>query len=130
MKERGFTGELPEIDGHIFFTGRDYVGPCFEVISDNIGNIPQPTELDFKRTWENVYKQLPSHFQNHITATDWAAMRTDCVHPNKGAKKRNKVNTAAVYTLRKLLHGMIIGPLDKNNGECSVACPVSTHNIT
>ena len=33
------------------------------------------------------------------------------------------MNTAAVYTLRKLMSGLVCGPMDKNNGELWMACP-------
>ena len=34
-----------------------------------------------------------------------------------------KVNTAAVFTLRKLMNGLVCGPMDKNNGELWMVCP-------
>ena len=33
------------------------------------------------------------------------------------------MNTAAVFTLRKLLKGLVCGPTDKNNGELWAVCP-------
>ena len=34
------------------------------------------------------------------------------------------MNTAAVYTLRKIMKGLVCGPMDKNNGELCMVCPV------
>ena len=39
------------------------------------------------------------------------------------AAQRGRVNTAAVYTLRKALSGLVCGPLDKNPGELWMCCP-------
>ena len=113
----------PEVDGHIFFIGREYDGPCKEVINDNMGNVPHPTRWDMRRTWSNVYRSLPDVFRGKIDKDAWESHLDKCKHSEE-PPYRGPMTSGAAYTLRKILNGLVIGPLDKNNGECSALCPV------
>ena len=66
-------------------------------------------------------------FKDVITLSEWNAVRQEAMRwmfPQTEKAYTPTITTVQVYSLRKLLNGMIIGPLDKNNGECSVVCPV------
>ena len=124
LKERGCNIKLPEIDGHIFLTAREYQGPCKEVIHANLGNVPHPTPLDMKRAWMDVKTQIPAVFRDEVTDAAWLLTMRDCQHVTEKFYKGGHLTTVKAYTLRKILQGMVVGPLDKNLGECSIVCPV------
>ena len=112
------------IDGHVFFTGREYVGPHKEVLNrPNVGN-PTPTKLDMMRSWEKVLKEVTRHCGCDLPESEWRTMMEGCMtQPRQHLCTRTNPSTRAVYQMRKGLSGMVIGELDKNNGECWVCCP-------
>ena len=116
LKEKGFNGSLPKVNGHIFLIGREYNGPCKEVLCNHACDIPKPTGWDVKRVWNQVREQLPEVFKANMDPKQWESMLTECrIEAEKPIYSR--VNTAAVFTLRKLMNGLVCGPMDKNNGE-------------
>ena len=112
---------LPQTEGHIFMIGRDYDGPFKEVLQTHACDIPKPTGWDVKRTWQSVKTQLPVAFKEATSDAQWMMGLNACHKPTQAPP--SKVNTAAMYTLRKELKGLVRGPLDKNGGELCFACP-------
>ena len=122
LKEKGFNGTLPKVNGHIFLIGREYNGPCKEVLCSHACDIPKPTGWDVKRVWNQVREHLPDVFKANVNPKQWENVLTECrVEGEKPMYSR--VNTAAVFTLRKLMKGLVCGPMDKNNGELWMVCP-------
>ena len=110
LKEKGFNGTLPKVNGHIFLIGREYNGPCKEVLCNHACDIPKPTGWDVKRGWNQVREQLPEVFKANMDPKQWESMLTECrIEEEKPTYSR--VNTAAVFTLRKLMNGLVITPL-------------------
>ena len=101
--------------------GRDYDGPFKEVLQTHACDIPKPTGWDVKRTWQSVKTQLPVAFKEATSDAQWMMGLNACHKPTQAPP--SKVNTAAMYTLRKELKGLVCGPLDKNGGELCFACP-------
>ena len=118
----GWGGQLPKTAGHIFLLGRDYKGPCCQVMSTHACNIPKPTGWDVKRVWDAVRDQLPDVFRAEMSMTEWTTWLDRCRMPAETAPYA-RVTTAAVYKLRKMMSGLVCGPTDKNNGELWMACP-------
>ena len=52
---------------------------------------------------------------------------SECFIPEQKVRSEEVPCTRDVYMLRKLLGGLVIGPIDKNNGESSLCCPVLYH---
>ena len=72
--------------------------------------------------WSQVRIQLPEVFKANMDPKQWESMLTECrIEGEKPIYSR--VNTAAVFTLRKLMNGLVCGPMDKNNGELWMVCP-------
>ena len=121
LKEAGWTGALPTLNGHIFFIGREYTGPHREVLNQCNANVPHPSRFDLLRTWERMRDNLP---QGLCGKERWKTLLKECT-PNR---ERNHYGdcptTRDVYKLRKCLDGMVIAPIDKNTGEFSICCPV------
>ena len=65
--------------------------------------------------------QLPVAFKEATSDAQWMMGLNACHKPTQAPP--SKVNTAAMYTLRKELKGLVCGPLDKNGGELWFACP-------
>ena len=111
---------LPCTNGHILFTGREYNGPFADVLHTGSQNIPHHGKYDLKYLWSTIHRQLP----HLITSADWNNKFKSCI--NYGTKI---INTNAVpyirevFQLKKLLNGLVIGPLDKNLGESWACCP-------
>ena len=128
LRAKGYMDKLPEINGHIFMIGRDYSGPYNAVLQTNNTDIPHPTHSDAQRAWEYAYTTLPSAFQDLVSKDAWTQTRDQVVarmytYPRTEKTYTPTLKTVQVYTLRKLMDGLIIGPIDKNNGECSLVCP-------
>ena len=49
----------PTVNGHIFFTGREFEGPHKKCLHINNGNIPTSAFWDIKRTIGNAKKEIP-----------------------------------------------------------------------
>ena len=119
LRAKGLNKQLPEINGHIFGIGRDYQGPNSEALQTAANNIPQQTQWDLHRAWDKVYSQLPTWIQP--TKNKWANLLKDVTIPP--VRKPRFLTTKSIYTLRKDLKGLIIGPLDKNTNELWYCCP-------
>ena len=119
LRELGSGWCPPTVNGHIFFTGREYAGPwkrCLNVCSTNI---PAPTRWDITRTWAKVVRQLPiPELQQREIDTLAAAHWQPTIAPT-GHWPTSK----DVCSLRKALDGLVMGPLDKNPGELWCCCP-------
>ena len=108
--------------------GRDYTGPHRAVLQTNNTDIPHPTKSDAQRAWDYAYTTLPVAFQDVVSKETWLQVRDQAetrmhTYPRMEKTYVPMIKTVQVYTLRKLLDGLIIGPIDKNNGECSLVCP-------
>ena len=123
LAAKGWISKLPSVENHIFVIGREYSGPCSEVLRTTATNVPKPTAWDVKRTWSNIREQLPAVFRGATDETQWLMCLEACRVPVQ-QPVRGRVNTAALYTLRKVMQGLVCGPLDKNGGELSLVCPV------
>jgi hypothetical protein len=121
LKKLGYDGELPHTEGHIFFTGREYIGPCRKALNVAACNVPTQTRWDLTRAWERIRTQLPGEL---CGKKRWVSMLEECVRPCWRAQDTSGCpSTRDVYSLRKALAGLVIGPLDKNNGELWLCCP-------
>jgi hypothetical protein len=87
----------------------------------NVGatNIPRQTTWDLHRVWERMHAQLPD---GAVDAATWKRTLHRCVHGKKPFQC-DFPTTKDAYKLRKLLDGLVIGPIDKNNGELWMCCP-------
>ena len=121
LAQKGFTGDLPMIDGHIFGIGRDYEGPNAEALNVGANNIPQQTKWDLHRAWDKTYQQLPEWMRPSKSA--WTSLLNTVTRPVQ-FKQQPFTKTKAVYTLRKDMQGLMIGPIDKNINELWFCCPV------
>ena len=121
LKEGNRYCKLPKVDGHIFFIGRDF--PADDgALSICESNGPRQTQWDLERAWESMRMQFPEELR--LSANEWkrALKRVQTVRiPRAGV---GFPTTRDVYTLRKALRGLVIGPLDKNKGELWACCPV------
>ena len=115
--------EMPprNADGHYFFPGRAYAGPFSKVMNSCCANIPNPTHLDLERAWERVHKDLPP---NLCSKRKWVASLSECYQRPYKKGSHDMPCTRDAYSLRKILDGLVIGPMDKNNGELTCCCPV------
>ena len=125
LREAGYQGSLPMTEGHVLLTGREYDGPWKAALNVCASNVPTQTAWDLQRAWERAREQLPEVIQG--TQTQWkAALRRVCDKDpsSKGLQGGSMFPvTREVYKLRKAMHGMVIGPLDKNKGELWCCCP-------
>ena len=121
FQSAGSATTLPRINGHIFFISRDYHGPHNNALQVGANNIPNPTFLDLKRAWEHVHKSLPSWLQ--INKATWEKELRACTDFQQFRSNKFFPNTKDTYKLRKLMEGLVIGPVDKNTNELSFCCP-------
>ena len=121
LRDLGYRGSLPHTNGHIFFTGREYFGPCQKALRVAACNIPTQTKWDLERAWEKVRTQLPDGLCDKKA---WANLLPSCTRSLWKARDTSGCpSTRDAYRLRKALRGLVIGPLDKNNGELWLCCP-------
>ena len=120
LRKAGDKGELPEADGHIFFIGRDYKGPGQRAMNVCTKNVPISTKWDLKIKWEQLHKQLPNDF---CGKHKWAKSLYECTRESFKTRQRLCPDSREVYTFKRLVDGLRIGPLDKNNGELWCFCP-------
>ena len=123
LGEKGWNKGLPKVNGHIFLLGREYEGPCSEVLRSHACDVPKPTGWDVARVWESVREQLPAVFKEAVSVQQWKTYLEEC-REKVGSSAKARVNTAAVYSLRKAMNGLVCGPCDKNGGELWMVCPV------
>ena len=111
----------PEVNGHVFFIGREYHGPRAAVMNLCSSNIPRATSWDWRNTLESAFKQIPGRIP--IQEIQNSVQRC-CRHQSRQLQtERWWPTTRDVYTIRKMLQGLVIGPIDKNPGEFSACCP-------
>ena len=125
MSEAGYGGALPQTCGHVFFTGREYDGPCKPALNVCTANVPTQTRWNLTRAWEKVYNGLPAAVQ--IGSDEWAKRLSTCIGVTRKQARTGGTpfpTSWEAYKLRKLLEGLVIGPLDKNKGELWACCPV------
>ena len=92
------------LNGHIFFVGREYEGPYSRILRRNTGNVPAPTDRDLKQNWLYAVKQFPIK----RTEREWM----NILHTCKKAGYRDALYyTKDVYSLRKIMNGLVVGPL-------------------
>ena len=136
------------IDGHVLMIGRDFRADEDAAMRVCAGNIPRPTWGDVFRAWDEIGKQLPAGWCDSDKEA-WKQRLFTCTKPPYAEDRRSASahrgvshsqlsqeykdleeevpTTKQVYEIRKRLKGMVIGPLDKNNGELWAACPVLYH---
>ena len=112
----------PCTDGHILFTGREYRGPHNQTLLHAAGNIPKASKWDINKTWKDFGRELP--FDIPSIEISRLAGAFPIKLDNWGTPF---VTTKDVYKTRKILSDMVIGPIDKNQGELTVACPHLYH---
>jgi hypothetical protein len=120
FKKREPTCSPCMIDDHLFIIGREYDGPVKEVLRTPANNIPIQTAWDAKRSYENIWKQIPQIFQP--PKKEWLEGFGRCC--KDFLEKKDFIRTKHVFTLRKILKGMVIGPTDKNLNELWAICPI------
>ena len=121
LREQGCGWCPPVTNGHVFFTGREYRGPgtgCLNVASMNIA---APTQWDLQRSWDRILLLLP------IPQIPLAERRA-LLKAQRGAtwltpRSTGWPTTRDVYSTRRVLDGLVVGPLDKNEGELWACCP-------
>eukprot|EP00966_Prymnesium_polylepis_P061851 1435275-Prymnesium_polylepis.2 len=104
LRKAGSTWMPPAVDGHIFFTGREYRGPSKESFNRCAANIPKASKWDLERAVESVIKTLPCDASPKDVKTPM--MATDA---QEDTWERPFISTREVYQTRKLLTGMVIG---------------------
>ena len=114
-----------EVARRIFFTGREYTGPHRTALNVAAMNIPIQTRWDLKWAWERVQTQLPELLRG--MQTSWAKKLHGCCVGNAevGRSRQDTAlpTTRDAYAMRKLIKGLVVGPLDKSNGELWLCCP-------
>ena len=112
---------LPETDGHILFTSKDYNGPFNKTFNVSANNTPEQTKWDLSRAWEMIRNQFPMEARPSNNA--WNKMLGRCMTMKTKVKHNLCPSTKDVYTLRKQLKGLVIGQTDKNLHELWFCCP-------
>ena len=121
-KRQGETDSLPEINGHIFCIGREYKGPYEQVLRIAATNIPRQTYGDMCYAWYRCYDRLPQGL--NVTQQSWKESLQRCIQKKVVAPSKMAFPVASeVRGLRDILKGLVIGQLDKNNGELWMCCP-------
>ena len=83
-------------------------------------HIPTSAFWDIKRTIGNVKKEIPFDIPDSV----WERHSKHLLRQwKKTSTNPSWPSTQEVYDLRKLLDGLVIGPIDKNLGELSFVCP-------
>ena len=88
-------------------------------------NVPRQTAWDLRKAWERAGNQLPEG----MCGAEWKTSTQECITQRcarRATGQRNDTSfpsTRSAYTLRKLLKGLVVGPLDKNDAEMWFACP-------
>ena len=113
--------KLPCINGHILCIGREYEGPYKKVMSMPNMNIPIGSRADLQRTIDIAYDKLERQF---CTKSEWRSVCTQACKTYIKQRRDTPVPTKyEAYRLKQLLKGLVLGPLDKNNGETWAMCP-------
>ena len=79
------------------------------------------------RAWERVNEKLPDTWRDDKESWKNSLFSTFKTRRWPDRKEQHIPNTKEVYQMRKKLQGLVIGPLDKNNGELWVCCPTLYH---
>ena len=121
MRSQGM--HVPDmVRGHLCITGREVAGRLIKVMGGNSKNIPTPTAHDFQRSWsKEVWKSLPASVQAAMREEEWNAQGENLI---RGIECASGISTRDVRNAKKIFEGMVIGPIDKNQGEMSMVCPV------
>lgn len=110
--------------------GRDFKADEFKAMRVCAGNVPRHTWADVFRAWDSVGRQLPGGWREQDD-TEWKRQMFNCTRKptnyRRGQTEMEIPSTKEVYQMRKQLKGMVMGPLDKNNGELWVCCPRLYH---
>ena len=119
MREHGFQQPLTEIEGHIFMIGREYTGPYQSVTKVCSKNVPRQNYGDVAYAWRRCYTQLQTDLWSQM---EWMEGLKECT--KRAQTKDVRFPTSKeVRSLKQLMEGLVIGPLDKNNGEMWMTCP-------
>ena len=121
LREAGYDAHcLHRVDGHIFMVGCEYSGPGARVMSVNAGNVPRQMWWDVQRAWERAHASLPTEM---CLKADWMTALRQCSGKQTAERRGGFPTTREAYAVRRMLDGLVIGPLDKNNGELWMCCP-------
>ena len=122
LEQAGMRTKLPCINGHILCIGREYEGPYKKVMSMPNMNIPIGSRADLQRTIDIAYDKLERQF---CTKSEWRSVCTQACKTYIKQRRDTPVPTKyEAYRLKQLLKGLVLGPLDKNNGETWAMCPI------
>lgn len=113
---------LPMTNGHIAFIGRDVAAN--KVLSVCAMNIPRPTWFDMFCMWERVREQMPDAWKMDKKAWKQELFKAMKKGSGKMQESTEIPNTKEVFQMRKKMKGLVVGPVDKNNGELWGMCPV------
>ena len=123
MQASGRGAQLPEVDGHICTIGREFPVDQSRTLGLCASNVPRQTQWDLERAWQHVRRQLPEAARP--SEAQWkSVLRTVQTETVPKMTADGFPTTRDVYCLRKVLDGLVIGPLDKNKGELWMCCPV------
>ena len=94
--------------------------------------IPRQTWWDKYRAWESINKQMPEAWQSE--PNEWKKLMKQVTTRKEAFQldtrwQEEMPTTKQTYELRRQLSGLVIGPLDKNNGELWACCPVLYREI-
>ena len=118
LEQAGYNIAQHLIEGHLFLIGSDLAKQGNKVLATTASNVPQQTYWDMKRAWGYAYKAIPYLCKE----TEWTELLQRCV-TGVVTPKKGFATSKEVYMDKKLLEGLTIGPLDKNNGELWMCCP-------
>ena len=82
-------------------------------------NVPRQNYGDVAYAWRRCYTQLQTDLWSQM---EWMEGLQECT--KRAQTKDVRFPTSKeVRSLKQLMEGLVIGPLDKNNGEMWMTCP-------
>jgi len=115
---------LPRINGHVFFTGREYAGRGAHIITQNANNIPVHDQVSQTKAIIEGFQTLT---KSRNTTQPWTdpdmLTRADTCATWSDRTQKGTCTIKEVMRLKSDLKGLVTGPLDKNIGKLVVCCP-------
>ena len=114
--------KLPVMDGHIAFTAADYKGPHWRTLQQNCQNVLPPSingDLNIvAKGIKLLQAKLPTKWKSGLntqTHEEWVQVIKKCYCEVELPKSCG--NMIQTLELRRLLDGLVLGPLDKHSGQ-------------